>query len=63
MTKNTCWFCGNPIESNDVHAVRITLENLFRETGATQGITSHADCTRLQLTGATMEFDPEVLSE
>lgn len=63
VTNNTCWFCGNPIELNDAHAVRITLENLFRDTGAFQGITSHGECARLRLTGATMAFDPEMLSD
>lgn len=63
MKDNICWFCGEAIELNDVRAVRITLENLMRATDAIQTIASHADCARVRLIGATMMFDPEVLSD
>lgn len=62
MLENTCWFCGETIQFSDVNAVKITLENLMCDSDASQTIASHAECAKMRFSGATMEFDPEILA-
>lgn len=65
-----CWFCGSAIDRSDAGATKITVENLWRwATGNAgrdaprQSLYAHTECAREKLRGATMDIEPELLSD
>lgn len=61
MTGFTCWFCGEVIEPEDMHAVQISVSSLWLAGGATQTFTAHSICATARLAGFAMQFNPQVL--
>ena len=62
VKEQECWFCGETIAQNDLHAVRVALSGLWQEHGARQSFALHSECAALRLEGHRMGFDPEDLT-
>lgn len=65
-----CWFCEQGIERSDLHAVVVSVENLWRwadgvatENDPLQQVYAHSECAKAKIAGPTMSLEPSILGE